>query len=252
MDFIDYTHIADLYDAYVQTDLDISFFVNEAKQTTGDVLELMAGTGRVSLALAEAGVRLTSVDISADMLTVLREKAAGRGLTIDTHEMDICKLDLGKQYDLIFIPFNSFSELQSSSDQKQALRKIYEHLADNGRFICTLHNPPIRLQSVQNGQLQFWGQHPLANGGSLVFWAVQNYDADDQSVDMIEFFEEYDRNGIMQKKRKLDIRFNLLQRQGFENLARSAGFQTMQVYGDYTYSEFEEDQSPFMIWILEK
>jgi|GEM_PF-3676911 len=47
----DYTKIAELYDAYVKETFDIPFFLKEAKQSSGEVLELMSGTGRVSIPL---------------------------------------------------------------------------------------------------------------------------------------------------------------------------------------------------------
>ena len=56
---MDYSLIADLYDSYVQTALDTPFFLGETRNVKGEVLELMAGTGRVSIPLLEQGVRLT-------------------------------------------------------------------------------------------------------------------------------------------------------------------------------------------------
>lgn len=38
-----YAHVADFYDVFVQTTLDIPFFVAEAGKTRGRILELMAG-----------------------------------------------------------------------------------------------------------------------------------------------------------------------------------------------------------------
>ena len=52
-------------------DADIPFFREMCADATGDVLELMSGTGRVSLPLLRAGVTLTCVDYSAEMLRVL-------------------------------------------------------------------------------------------------------------------------------------------------------------------------------------
>ena len=67
-------YVAGLYDTYVNTTFDVPFFLNEAKGVSGEVLELMAGTGRVSIPLIKAGVRLTCVDRSSAMLTILEEK----------------------------------------------------------------------------------------------------------------------------------------------------------------------------------
>ncbi len=51
-EYIKYDQIADIYDTFVRTQLDIPFFLNEASQTKGELLELMCGTGRVSVPLA--------------------------------------------------------------------------------------------------------------------------------------------------------------------------------------------------------
>ena len=38
----------------------------------------------------------------------------------------------------------------------------------------------------------------------------------------------------------------------FEDLAAASGFEIAATYGDYAYSEFRQDASPFMIWVLQK
>jgi predicted nucleotidyltransferase len=39
---------------------------------------------------------------------------------------------------------------------------------------------------------------------------------------------------------------------GFEKLARAAGFHTVALFGDYARTDFREESSLFMIWMLEK
>ena len=72
---IQFDEVADLYDAYVNVDLDIRFFIQEARRVGGKTLELMCGTGRVSIPLLQAGVDLTCVDCSKHMLARLHETA---------------------------------------------------------------------------------------------------------------------------------------------------------------------------------
>ena len=47
---------------------DIVFYDRLAQATGGPVLELGCGTGRIALALAQAGLSVTGVDVSAGML----------------------------------------------------------------------------------------------------------------------------------------------------------------------------------------
>ena len=96
---MDYSLFASLYDNYVRTGLDIPFFLKETSRVTGEVLELMSGTGRVSLPLLESGIRLTCVDASPEMLQILQEKVSRRGLAADIHLMDIRELELGKKFE---------------------------------------------------------------------------------------------------------------------------------------------------------
>ncbi len=249
---IDWSHIADLYDNYVQSALDIPFFLDQARKTSGDVLELMSGTGRVSLPLIQAGVRLTCVDASSEMLAILREKLAKRNLTAPVYHMDVRELNLDKQFDLIFIPFHSFAELLTLSDQCKTLARICEHLANDGRFICTLHNPHIRLKQV-DGQLRLWGKYLLQNRpGTLLFWGVESYDSETHIVNGLEFFEEYDANDVMQMKRAVELHFRIVTKCEFETLMTSNGLKVTALYGDYACSEFHDDSSPFMIWVLHK
>lgn len=174
MSAMNYAQVASLYDIYVTMEFDIPFFLQEA-QSHAKVLELMAGTGRVSLPLLRAGVNLTCVDSSPLMLDRLRQKLHTEGLTADVHEMDICNLALGATFDLILIPFHSFAEITFPTDQRAALRAIRNHLPSTGRFICTLHNPPIRLKSV-DGFLHLRGKYSLhEQPGTLMLWSLENY-----------------------------------------------------------------------------
>ncbi len=251
MESMDYARIADLYDTYVQATFDIPFFLGEAKKSSGEVLELMSGTGRVSLPLVEAGIKLTCVDKFPEMLAILRDKLERRGLCANVVQMDVCELNLSKRFDLVIIPFHSLSEIVSLDDQRKALTRIRKHLSPSGRFICTLHNPKTRTRFV-DGTLQLCGKYSLESGqGTLLFWLLQDYDStDNHIVEGLEFFEEYDAKGILKSKRLMGLRFRLTWKEEFQELAKSVGFKVAALYGDYSYSEFHEESSPFMIWVL--
>lgn len=247
-----YDHIADLYDTYVQTDLDVPFFLEEARRTPGRLLELMAGTGRVTLPLVRAGADVTCVDNSPMMLAVLREKLAREGLSADVREMDVRALAFDRRFDLVLIPFHALAELPSVEDQQAALKSIYVHLADGGRFVCALHNPPVRLKSV-DGQLRLIGKYPLPDTqGRLLAWILQTHDPRRQQVEIAQFFEEYDQAGQMTARRMIELHVNFVEKTCFEAMIRAAGFEIEALYGDYARSPFDESTSPFMIWVLRR
>lgn len=249
---IDYSQVAELYDLYVDTKFDIPFFLKETKKNPGKVLELMSGTGRVSIPLIKAGIDLTCLDSSTEMLNVFRRKLKEQNLSVKICEMNVCEMSLGKKFELIFIPFHSFAEIISLSDQRKALTSIYQHLSPTGRFICTLHNPKIRLNHV-DGKLRLLKECILSkNQGLLSLWVSEQYDPDTHIVSGLQIFKIHDEKSIMQSKIELKIQFYLHDKNEFEESVKSAGFKVIDLYGDYSSSKFAEKTSPFMIWILGK
>lgn len=155
------------------------------------------------------------------------------------------------EFDRIIIPFNAFAELVRPEDQRQALARVREHLAQDGCFVCTLHNPTIRLRDV-DGRLQPRGEHPLPDGGVLFLSKIERYDEARHLVTGTRLYQVVDAQGVIQSDLSLDVGFYLHDRRGFEALFRSAGFASAALYGDYARSAYEPQQSPFMIWILKK
>jgi len=250
MPAMDYERLAHWYDSYVATTLDVPFFLDEARQASAPVLELMAGTGRVSIPLLEAGIELTCVDSSPAMLKRLCDKLGGKGLAGDVIEADVCTLSLERHFGLIFIPFHSFAEIAEPGDQVQALRRVRAHLAEGGRFICTLYNPPARLQRV-DGQWRTLGEFPLPDEqGMLILSSAERYDAATQLVTGTQVYEVRDSEGAIVSSDTLDLRWFVHHRDAFAELIDTAGFETMALYGDYARAPFEPQDSPFMIWVL--
>jgi ubiquinone/menaquinone biosynthesis C-methylase UbiE len=251
-DLIDYDHVADVYDLYVTSDLDFGFYVEEATKARGKVLELMCGTGRVSVPLLEAGVDLTCVDASEGMLARLRERLRARKLKATVVRADVRHLDLGEeQFELALVPFHSFSELASQRDRELALRAVFGCLREGGRLVCPLHNPPIRARSA-DGALRFNGSFPTADGGRLIISGFETLDESSGVVDRLQFYEFFDASNELVAKRVLPMRFALIDRSGFAEAAQGAGFVPVALYGDYGRGEYLEESSPFMVWILEK
>jgi hypothetical protein len=50
----------------------------------------------------------------------------------------------------------------------------------------------------------------------------------------------------------VDLHFRLHWHHQFRSLAEAAGFVAVHLYGDYSYSPFEPQTSPYMIWVLRK
>lgn len=248
---IEFDDVADIYDYYVNVDLDIPFFVEELGARKGDVLELMCGTGRVSLPLLKNGVSLTCVDYSLKMLAKLREKLIENNLSAHLVHADICRMDLGRQYNTVFIPFNSFMELVGVEKQAMALQRIHSHLSDEGLFICTLHNPTIR-KGLASGERVFRGKFALPGEQVLRLHSEEHIIPGQSLIKGSQYFTVCNEQGQPLLERRLDICFSLVEKEVFEQMAKAAGFCVKNLYGNYDRSEFSVGESPFMIFLLTK
>ncbi len=247
---VDYDSVADIYDLYVAYDFDLAFFVAEARKARGKVLELMCGTGRVSIPLVEAGADLTCVDASERMLARLEEKLRERNLEARVVRADIRRLDLPERFDLAIIPFHSFAELVSLQDQGLALSAIHACLKEGGRLVCSLHDPTVRARSA-DGTLRLNGRFPT-DDGLFVVSGFETYDESSGVVDRVQFYEFFDASNNLRAKRALPMRFALIDKARFEQLADAAGFRPVALYGDYDRGDYREGRSPYMIWVLER
>ena len=133
---------------------DIVFYDRLAQTTGGPVLELGCGTGRIALALAQAGLSVTGVDVSAAMLALARRKserlaaAASRCLTFV--EGDMARLDLGRRFGMAFIAFRSFQHLLTIDEQRATLTGVRRHLRPDGRLALHLFDPRFDLLADEN------------------------------------------------------------------------------------------------------
>jgi SAM-dependent methyltransferase len=246
----DYSQVADIYDRYVTADFDVPFFREETSRTAGRVLELMAGTGRLSLPLLESGVRLTCVDSSGAMLGVLRKKLRERGLEAVLVEQDVVRLSLPDRYGLAIIPFNSFSEITDVNDQDAALRSIRACLEEKGRLVVTLHNPPVRRRRI-DGTVHTLGPFPPEGDGPVVtIDIVERAGEPAGTVTGTQTIRASKRDGSILWQRVVDIRHRLVEHGEFEGMALKAGYVVDGLIGDYDRSPFSEQSSPFMIWLL--
>jgi SAM-dependent methyltransferase len=123
---------------------DIRFCVEMARSVGGPVLELGAGTGRVTLPLARTGLVVTGLETSRLMLQRAKLKAEqlSAKLHVEWVEGDITNFSLGgRKFRLILAPFNVLQELRDLNEIEQCLRCVAEHLEPTGKFVVMVQPP---------------------------------------------------------------------------------------------------------------
>jgi ubiquinone/menaquinone biosynthesis C-methylase UbiE len=142
---------------------DVAFYERLARGGGGAVLEIGCGTGRITVPLAQAGLEVTGIDLSEAMLAIARRKFAALPTSVQAHvnliNQDMTALNLGKCFNLVFVPFRSFQHVLTIDLQRKALKAIRRHLEPTGRlalhlfdprldFLCDANNPPPGLSGT--------------------------------------------------------------------------------------------------------
>ena len=243
---IKFDRVADIYDCYVNVDFDIPFFLKETENFRGEILELMCGTGRVSVPLLDSGRQMTCIDYSKGMLDSIAQKIRNKNYAVNLVQMDVTKLDLDKKFGLIILPFHSITEILSTELQIQVLRSIALHLDQNGIFVLTLQNPKTRLK-LADGLLRVLGKFPIDEERQMIVSCMNQYNEKEKIVSGFQFYEIFDSANIMIEKRVLEINFKPISDSELSDMIRTAGLKVTEMYGDYAYGSFDEDTSNFMI-----
>ncbi len=104
----------------------------------GPILDLGAGTGRVSLDLARAGHTVVALDVDAALLAALAARAAAAGLVVETVQADARDFALARDFTLVLAPMQTVQLLGGPAGRAAMLRSAARRLRPNGVIACAL------------------------------------------------------------------------------------------------------------------
>jgi SAM-dependent methyltransferase len=108
----------------------------------GRALEFAIGTGRVAVALAERGISVTGIELSRPMIDQLRTKADEATIPVVVGDMAAARAP--GRYTLVYLVYNTISNLLTQAEQVACFRNAARHLAPGGRFVIELWVPELR------------------------------------------------------------------------------------------------------------
>lgn len=218
---------------------DVQFYVREAAEVQGAVLELGCGTGRILLPLARAGHTVVGLDSSHQMLARCRTKVLDEPepvrARISLHHGDVRAFNLGEMYALVIAPFRIVQHLATIEDQLRFLDAVARHVAPGGRFIFDVFNPNFAALVTADGtEREDTPEQPLPDGRrfrrtariSRVRWVDQV-----SETELIYYVSAAPGATAQRYVQSFDMRWYV--RAELLHLLARGGFRLQSIYGDF-------------------
>ncbi len=239
MDRVDFYSEPALYDLeYRDRTEDVAYYRGLASEVHS-VLELGAGTGRLTIPMALAGARVTAVDLARPMLEVLQQRRNNLEdpTQVELVLADFTHIDLGERYDLVVLPFNAIQHAYTPEDWIALMETVHRHLRHGGRFVLDVVVPRHEVWLGKDPEGVYEQRRmPDPDGGELTTWENGSYDRVTQVYEVRYHYERADgRRQVVALPLRMfhpqDL-FTLLEQAGWQIARKAGGFDGRPVDGN--------------------
>lgn len=248
---------AELYDLVTPEKIrgDVDWYRRKARESGGPVLELGAGTGRITLGIARDGIAICALDAHRGMLAALRQKVdalpAEDQKRITITQGDMRAFNGGGKFALVIIPFRAFLHNITTDDQLACLRCAHENLRPGGSLALNVFHPSLDYMAQNAGAFagvwRLTSSHPLSDGGRVVRSESNRYDTVRQVVHSHHRYEIYDAGGNLTRTFLQQLQLAYLYAADMRRLLEQTGFKDIQISGDFSGRPFENDTDELVI-----
>ncbi|HZI65417.1 MAG TPA: class I SAM-dependent methyltransferase [Thermoanaerobaculia bacterium] len=219
------------------TDAEATFLADRLALSPGDrVLDVPCGDGRLALALAVRGCRVTGVDISEEFLTAGRNEATARGLDVSWHRAEMRDLPWREEFQAAYCAGSSFGYLDDAGNA-DFLSALSKSLAPGGRFF-------IDCKAAESILPSFRESYEMTVG-DIRFGSVNCYDPATGTLENLYTISRGDR---VEKKRAMTRIYSASE---ILRLLTDAGFGNFETYGSVEGEPFRLG-SPRLFVIAQK
>ena len=184
------------------------------------LLDVACGTGTMTKAFADAGIKAAGIDISPGMIACAQSKYPGLEFVC----ADAAEFDLGRQFDCAVSLFDSLNYITDRDRLRMAFCRVRQHLVPGGWFIFDLNTIyALSAGLFRQANLEEWPRY---------MW-TPNWDPKTRlcSVDMV--FEVRDSEGNTRQFRETHVQKGYRQKE-IINLLEDASLTFVEDFDAYT------------------
>jgi glycine/sarcosine N-methyltransferase len=235
-----YTSISNYYDRIFPVDPQALDFLDSGLRSGSRVLDIACGTGGYSIGLAERGHRVTGSDLERAMILRAREKARDLSVPPDFRVMDMLSMTetLEPGFDRIFCIGNSLVHLQSDEQITKLLCDCFSLLRPGGELAVQIINYD-RILSRGLTTL------PTLRDEAAALQFLRSYDLDRSAGKVIFRTELRVQRGGRVIRNQIPLR--IVTEEQLKELARSAGFQSLELFGGFDRRPLSLDSLPLIL-----
>ena len=211
---------------------DVPFWRQLALNARGTVLELGCGTGRITLPLGRAGVKIVGIDRSEAMLARARQRVRRARLQHHVRLVrgDIRHLPFASPFPLVMAPYGMLQSLLRERDLAATLAAVHAALEPGGTFgIELVADLPSWEEYRKRISLKGWRGTPGGSHVTLVETVRQ-----DAARRLTIFDQEFtERRGRQRRTHRFSLTFRTLTVPQMTRRLERAGFEVTALLGDY-------------------
>jgi 2-polyprenyl-3-methyl-5-hydroxy-6-metoxy-1,4-benzoquinol methylase len=196
------------------------------------ICDLACGKGRHAHFLSQLGYNVTGLDLSENSIQLAKDFESSN-LRFDVHDMrDVYP---SVQFDAIFNLFTSFGYFDAQTDNLKVLQSMKSMLNKKGMLVIDFMNAEKVITNLVAEEVKTVDGLPFhikrSYDGTHIFKNIQ-FDDQGKHFDFTE-------------------RVQALKRADFEGLLSKAGFEVVELLGDYELNPFDAHQSDRLILIAQ-
>ncbi|HEY4596276.1 MAG TPA: class I SAM-dependent methyltransferase [Thermoanaerobaculia bacterium] len=203
------------------------------------VLELGAGTGRATAALARTAGKVVALELAPEMIAVAHRKLAGRS-NVQLVAADMRDSPLRSAFDLVAAIDDPFVHLTEDEDRQRAFATAAGHLVPGGRFLLdAAWLAPDQRHAAGNPEGLV-----KENSGKGGLSVRETWRCDPTTRRCTASYEYFVQG---RRVREASFPARLWSREELEHRARAAGLQIAYLWGDYDRRPWDRATSPRLV-----